>query len=240
MKKVLFIILLTISASAFAQQAESITDQYAAHLGGYAGFKKIKTVKITGKTIVGEQSFPMLLVVQTGKSIYNLVDIGDQKFITGYDQGKGWVTDFRLGPDTIRDMDEPELLEQKGMVSMGGPLIEYRENGTRLGYGGVKKVREKDVYRIDLYDSTGNMFIKFYIDTTTYMPVQMSLIKTKDGKATETQIVPSMPQWVGGVLFFMKQEAYVNGQLSQTLLFDKVEVNIPVDRNIFQKPVKHH
>ena len=68
----------------------------------------------------------------------------------------------------------------------------------------------------------------------------MSLIKTIDGKASETQIVPSMPQWVGGVLFFIKQEAYVNGQLSQTLLFDKVEVNITIDRNIFQKPVKQY
>lgn len=240
MRKVFFLVLLTISANLYGQQAESIADQYAAHLGGYAGFKKIKTAKMTCRTIMDGQEFPSLIIVETGKAIYSEISIMDKKFISGYDHGKAWTSDFRLGPDTIRDMNMQETLEQKTLTSMGGPLIEYRENGTKLGYGGIRKVREKETYRIDLYDSTGNITEKFYIDTATYMPIQVSHFKYEDGKTIELQLVVSDPKRFNGVVFFMKQDMYKEGALVQTLTFDKVELNLPVDRKVFQKPATTH
>jgi len=62
--------------------------------------------------------------------------------------------------------------------------------------------------------------------------------KTEQGQTYEQEVRYSDFTEVDGILFPVKTEILINGQIATTFIMDKCEFDIPIDDSIFIKPVQ--
>lgn len=97
---------------------------------------------------------------------------------------------------------------------------------------GEENVNEKPAYKVKADMGGGNSNFMF-IDKTTFLLVKSSTTVNQGGTAVTVDSYPSDYKEMNGMMLPMKTTSSAQG-MDFVLVFDKVEVNIPMEDSIFK------
>jgi hypothetical protein len=133
-----------------------------------------------------------------------------------------------MGEDTLRDL----LLD----ADFDGPLVDYKEKGSSVEFLGHDVVDGDDALRLKVTLKNGDN-IYDYLDPDTYIEIRREIQQFIRGSVRER--VESLGSYkpVAGVMFpFAIATGPRNNPDAQTIILQKIEVNVPIDPTDFALP----
>jgi hypothetical protein len=236
MKKIFTILLGFITSSAMAQSAEEVIQKYSANMGGLDAFNKLTSAKMTGAYSTQGQDFPLTSLILNGKGMRMDIDILNQAVTNCYFNGSGWKINPFAGVPSATEVSGAELNDFKTQCYLSNSLMDYKARGHQVEMSGKETVEGIETYKLKLTSKEDGRVTHFYISTADYTLIKSSTEKEIQGQAMEVETFYSNLKEFGGVKFFMTRDSKIEGQVFQTVKFDKVELNVPVEEKIFAMP----
>ena len=206
--------------------------------GGLDKIKAIKTMRVTGKMVLGggQIEAPVVSVMKRPHSNRTEISIQGQKIIEAYDGSTKWSVNPMMGskdPQKANDEDTQAAADDSDVLE--SPLINYKDKGNVPELMGKEDVEGSMAYKIKVTLKSGNAQTIF-LDEKSFLTVKtVSKIK-RMGQEFEAETLPGNYKSVEGVMFPFSSEMKVNKQIGMQMQFDKVEVNIPVEDSMFAMP----
>lgn len=236
MKKLILICSLFISAVAQSQTVEEIIQKFDAHLGGLEKFKNIKTFKMTGNITVQGMELPITMQVITGRAVRTDVEVMGSSVTSSYKDGKGWkINPFAGAPDPT-DMNDKELEDAKLQTEAANSLISYKDRGATVELVGKETVAGQEAYKIKYSPKSGNAPTFYFINAANSTLIKSVKRAEVMGTEMEIETLFSNLKEVDGLKFYLGLVQSADGQEMQDIKFDKVELNVPIDEKVFDKP----
>ncbi|MEO6612831.1 MAG: hypothetical protein ABIT05_12150 [Chitinophagaceae bacterium] len=235
MKKLLVVLLSFAFISANAQTADEVIQKYSAAMGGLEAFNKISSAKMTGTVTAQGNDFPVTLQIIAGKAMRTDVDIMGQAIVNVYNNGTGWKINPFAGVTVATDVTGTELTDFKAQSSLSNHLMDYKNRGHKVEYAGQEKMENLNVYKIELTNKDDGKLITYYINAADYMLVKSVMKRDIQGTEVEVETFYSDIKDINGVKFAMVRTQTANGNQLQSIKLDKIELNVPIDANIFNK-----
>ncbi|MDH4058722.1 MAG: hypothetical protein OEU76_08150, partial [Cyclobacteriaceae bacterium] len=88
---VLSIVLILFSTASYAQNVDAILAKYFENTGGLENWKKLKSMKMVGKSSFGPQEFPFEMEMKYPAMFRINVDIQGQKLVQASDGTTAWM-----------------------------------------------------------------------------------------------------------------------------------------------------
>ena len=228
---------------ASAQTADEVVEKCLTALGGRAAHGKLKSRSAAGtitlSTPAGEISGSIETLNQAPNKSRTLIKadlsalgagqlVVDQRF----DGSSGYVMDTLQGN---RDITGNQLDNLRN-GSFPNPLLNYKQLGTTAQLSGKEKIGERDAYLLVFEPPTGSV-VRQYIDAETYLPVKL-VVKVdvpQLGRELEqtTEFLDYRDVDSVKLPFQLKATSAVQ---NFTIVFTKVEHNVPIDEKLFSKP----
>jgi hypothetical protein len=236
MKKIIFAVLSFAVVSAHAQTADEVIQRYTANMGGLDAFNKITSAKMTGTISVQGNDLPLTIQIINGKGMRSDVEAMGQTVTNCYFNGKGWKVNPFAGAPSPTEVTGTELTDFKFQSSLATQLMDYKTNGHQVELQGKEKVEGTDSYKIKLTNKDDSRVTTYFISANDYSMIKSVTTRQIQGQDTEVESFYSDPKEIGGIKFFMTKDSKIEGQIFQTVKFDKIELNVPVDEKIFPMP----
>ena len=241
MRKVLLalITLACASAGVSAQTADEIIAKYVKTIGGMEKIQAVKTMRRTGKVIVGG-GFEIPLVEENKRPNFVRQDITIQGLVgtNAYDGKAGWKIEPWQGKKDPEAMGEAELKGILEEADFDGPLVNYKEKGNKVEYVGMDEVEGTDTYKLKVTLKDGETRY-FYMDTDYYVPIKIETKRIIRGNEVEIETVLGDYKEVSGWYMPWSVEVGAKGsQFKQKIAIEKVEANVSLDDSRFLMPKK--
>lgn len=236
MKKLLFAVLSFALVSANAQTADEVIQKYAANMGGLEAFNKISSAKMTG--IYSTQGNDIALTTQiiNGKGMRTDLELMGQAVINCYFNGKGWKINPFQGVTTPTEVTGTELNDFKTQSNLANQLMDYKARGHQVELQGEDAVEGIKTYKIKLTNKDDSKVTTYFISTSDYTLIKSATMRQFQGQDMEVESFYSDLKEVNGVKFFMTRDSKIEGQVFQTVKYEKVELNVTIDEKIFEMP----
>lgn len=235
-----FAVAMTIAGPATAASAQTADDLIAKNIeakGGLAQIKAITSLRTTGKLEV--QGFqieadsdqkPDFLVRQSAT-------IQGMTQIQAYDGSVGWqINPFqgRRDPERMGEDDTRDMVESSDFY---GPLVDYKEKGSKVEYIGHDTVDGDDALLLKVTLKNGDV-INYYLDPDTYLEIRTDRLMFVRGSVHETFTNLGSYKKVNGVYFPFAVESGSprNPGSTQKYTISKIEANIPIPDSEFKMP----
>lgn len=234
MKRFLWFLGLLLTAAAQAQTADEIIQKYTASMGGLDAFNKVTSAKITGNII--NQGMPMPLTIQliNNNAVRTDVDAMGQEIVTVYNKGTGWKINPYAGAETATELSGQELIDARLQASLANNLMDYKKRGHSVELAGQEDVEGIKCYKIKVVSADDKKETIYFINTADYLLIKTTATRDIQGQEMEVETFYSDLKDFGGIKFYMTRSMKIQGQVFQEVKLDKVELNVPVDENIFK------
>jgi len=236
MKKLLVALFSMTLFSAQAQTADDIIQKYTTNMGGLEAFNKISTLKMTGTVSTQGMDLPITVQIVNGKGMRSDVEVMGQTISNGYGNGTGWKINPMQGATTAAKVTGSELNDLKTQSMLASQLMDYKARGHAVELLGEETVDGVKASRIKLTNKDDGKITTYYISTKDNVLIKSVGTKEVQGQQTEITSVYSDLKEFGGVKFFMTRSMQMNGEEFQAIVFNKIELNVPVDEKIFEMP----
>lgn len=236
MKKLLFLLAGLAFLSAGAQTVDDVIQKSSANYGGLDAFNKIKTVKMTGTLTTQGMDLPITIQVINGRAVRTDVEAMGSQVIRAYKDGKGWIQNPFAGATTPTEATGADLVDLKQQAMLASPLMDYKARGHQVELQGQEDVKGEKAFKIKLTSKDDGKAVFFYLRVSDY-----SLIKTESEREIQGQTV-TIETWFSdvkdfnGTKFFMTRVQKINGEEFQSIKFESLTLNVPVDEKIFDMP----
>ena len=241
MRKVLLAITVLAFSAVFAsaQTADEIIAKYVKTIGGMEKIQSIKTLRRSGKVIVGG-GFEIPIVEENKRPNSVRQDITIQGLVgsNAYDGKVGWKIQPWQGKKDAEAMGEAELKDILDEADIDGPLVNYKEKGNKVEYVGMDEVEGTDTYKLKVTMANGETRF-YYMDTDYYVPIKIETKRTIRGNEVEFETVLGDYKEVSGWYMPWSLEVGPKGsQFKQKIAIDKAEANVTIDDGRFSMPKK--
>ena len=233
MKKILFVILSCVFAAANAQPVDEVIQKYATAMGGLESFKKIATAKFTGVLTTQGNSLPLTTQIINGKAMRTDVNVNGQEVTNAYNNGKGWKINPITGGTTATEATAAELVGFKAQASLANNLMDYQSRGHLVELQGKEDVEGSNTFRIKLTSKDDGKVTAYFIDSTSYMLLKSITKRVIAGSEYDTETFYSNIKEIMGLKFCMNFIQKIEGKVLQSVVYEKIELNISVDKKIF-------
>jgi hypothetical protein len=212
-----------------AQSLEEIVKKYSAanKLDKISGFS---TIKMTAKMSMMGMEMPMEMWLKNPNKIKTVMKMNGQEIVSMFDGEKGYSINPMMGSSEPVEMTPEQVKQTLQSNIFQNPMLNYLKNG-QLSLDGEEKVNEKPAFKIKATLEGGNLAYMF-IDKESYFVVKTSATVNQGGQMITVDSYPSNYTETNGVLLPMKTTMSMPGMEIITT-FEKVEVNIPMEDNIF-------
>lgn len=231
MKKLLFVVTgLLMVAVINAQSLEEIVKKYS-EANKKDKIAEATTIKITAKMSMMGMELPMEMWMKNPNKIKTIVSFNGQDIISTFDGEKGYSVNPMTGSTDAVEMTPEQIKQTQNSNVFQNQLANFQKDG-KLKLLGEENVNEKPAFKIqaDLGDgNTSDMFI----DKASYMLVKTSSTITTEGTTVTSDTYPSDYKETNGILFPMTTTISAQG-MDMILVFEKVEVNIPMEDSVFK------
>jgi hypothetical protein len=230
--------------SAKAQTADEIINKYLENTGGKDKWKAVTSVKMTGKAKAQGMEIPVIfLQAQGGKQKISISVQGKEITQMAFDGNIAWATNFMTMKAEKMETEDSENMK-KAAGDFPDPFIDYEAKGYKVELEGKEKVEGTDCFKIKLTKKPEIVegkevenVVYYFFDTENYVPlVTRNVIKKGQFKGLNQDSVFSDYQEVNGLFFPFSMAQKVNGQTAQSVAFEKIEVNVPVEDKDFALP----
>jgi hypothetical protein len=239
MKKRLHIILLilVVFSVAGAQDLtlEDILAKYYKTMG-FENLQGIKTIVMTG-TIIQQDAMPVKIVRMRPDHFLMEFDIQDITACQGYDGQTAWWTTPWTGNPKPQPMPEDRAKDLKSRADFDGLLYNWKQKGHIVELVGRDTVEKALAYKLKVTKNDGGIEFLF-IDSEKFTLQKRLYYRKVRGQEVAMENFFRDYRTVGGAMFSYTQETWFGGQPYNSVQFDNVELNIPVDDNIFHMPAK--
>lgn len=223
-------------AAARAETAEELIARNIQARGGLAKIKSIQSMRLTGTLSLGDEKMPSVLELKRPHKMRWEFTVDGQTAVQAYDGKAGWIFMPSEGQTAPQAMSAEELEDIARQADMDGPLVDAQAKGNRIELVGPDKVDDRDAWKLKVTLPGGEVrFID--LDAKTYLQILSVTTKSVDGSDVEIESEIGDYRDVGGVLLPHSFEARAKGmRQKQTLKFDKIERDVPIDDSRFQMP----
>ena len=235
MKKQLFAVLFFASLSVHAQTADEVIQKYTTNMGGLDAYNKISSAKMTGTYSVQGNDLGLTIQVINGKGMRSDIDAMGQSVTSVYFNGKGWKVNPFAGVTTPTDVTGTELNDFKVQSSLANQLMDYKARGHQVEMEGKETIEGIETYKIKLTSKDDSKVTTYFISTKDNTLIKSVTSRDIQGQPTDVESWYSDLKEIGGVKFFMVRDAKMNGEVFQTVKYDKIELNVPIDEKVFEK-----
>ncbi len=239
MKKiaVLFSALLLVSGTYL--NAQSLDDVLKEHFKaiGQEKLLKVNSVKTTGKLLQSGLEIPFIQMSKRPDCMRVEGTFQGLSFIQTFNGKEGWNLNPFAGATEPQPFGEDELKSMKYSADMDGMLWNWKEKGYTVTLEGKEDMEGTSCFKIKLATKEGDVF-NYYLDADSYMMIRTSTKVKVQGNETESDTYYSNYLQVEGLAMPGKVDTKMNGQVVMTLVTDKVELDIELDKSLFEKPAK--
>jgi len=231
MKKLLLTLSFIVAATAiYAQSLEDIINKYtlANKLDKITGFK---TIKITAKTSMMGMDMPMELWMKNPDKIKSVTSFNGQEIVQVFDGEKGYMINPMAGSTQPVEMTSEQLKDVARNNIFQNYLVQYLKDG-KLTLEGEDNVNGKPAFKIKAVINGTNTATMF-IDKSNYLLLKTVADVNQGGMAMTVESFPSDYAETNGIFLPMKTTTLASGMEIVTT-FTKVEVDIPIDDNVFK------
>lgn len=215
-----------------AQTADEIMEKYQAAIGGKDNLAKIKTIKMTGSMSVQGMDIGITQTIAVDKAMRMDISVMGMNGFTILTKNGGWTyLPFQGGSkvDTMKPEMVKEGQSQLGLKSR--EFTEYKTAGTKAEYVGKDTMNSVVSYKIKLTDKEGNETMSYFDATTYYLLRTEKKVKTDDQEQEVAVTFANYKKMDEGIVLPMSFSAQ-----GAEFTFKTVEINKPIDENIF-KPI---
>jgi hypothetical protein len=231
------LVALTTIGTVAVSQAQTADEIIAKHINAIGGKEKLAQINSiyqeSSIEVMGNEATSTTTIVN-GKAFKNEVNFGGQKIVQCITDKGGWSINPLTGQNTAEPMPEEQVKALQEQIDIGGPLLNYATKGHKVELIGKEEVNGVNAYKVKV--TTANKVESVYfIDPATYY-VLKSVTKTNmNGQDIETSILYSNYQKTdfGYVLPYSTEMNLPQGFTIKSTT-KKVEINKPVDENIFK------
>ncbi|MEO7983282.1 MAG: hypothetical protein ABI688_04290 [Bacteroidota bacterium] len=234
MKKIFFAFLSFAFLSANAQTADELIQKYNTAMGGLEAFNKVTSAKLTGTYSTQGNDLPLTIQLINGKGMRTDVEAMGQSVTNVYFNGKAWKLNPFAGATSPTEVSGAELNDFKAQASLATQLMDYKKRGHQVELQGKETVEGIETWKIKLTNKDDGKVTTYFISTKDNTPVKSVTNRELQGQSVDVEAFYSDMKEVGGIKFFMVKNSKIEGQVFQTIKYDKIELNVPVDEKIFE------
>ena len=244
LKLVLVALVLSFTTQINAQTVDEIIETYIENTGGRDAWSKVEGIRMTAKASQGGMEIPI--------EIYQLKDGRQMTIITFqgltlkqgvFDGETLWGTNFQTQKAEKSDQESTDNFK-KQVEDFPNPFFNYKEKGYTLELLGKETIDGAETFKVKLtmkpliVDGQEEENVSFYyFDTENFVPIVVhSEIKSGPGKGKISEIKMSDYQEVEGLYFPFALAQGIKDGFSQSIMFDKIELNPEVDDEAFKYP----
>lgn len=235
MRKIVLALLSFAFLSAGAQTADEVIQKYAANLGGLDAFNKIKTAKMSGTVTAQGNELTITIQVINGRAVRSDVEVMGNQIVNAYKDGKGWKINPFAGATTATDATDAELAELKTQSLLAPALMDYRSRGHKVELLGQEDVEGIKTFKIKLTAKEDSKETLYYISSSDYTLIKSVSDREMMGQTMSVESWFSDLKEINGIKFYMSRRQTVDGQELQSIKYEKVEFDVPVDEKVFDK-----
>ncbi len=240
-RKLLAVAVAALVLPAVASSAPSVDEIIAKHFEAQGGVEKLKAVntwRFTGTMTLGQgMEAPFVMERKRPDKSRMEFTFSGMTGIRAFDGKKGWQVMPFMGskdPEPFTDEDNAEAAED---ADFDGPLMDYKAKGNTVELVGTEPIEGADAYELKITRKNGKVEYT-WLDTETYLTVKQEAKRKVRGTEIEGESYLSDYKEVDGLLVpFTMSQGMKGSDRRQTMTFDKVEVNVPIEDASFVMPV---
>ncbi len=230
--------LLGLAARAGAFTADELAAKNIEARGGAAALAAVKDVRRSGQLIINGGQFTLGVVEtrQRPDSIREEATLQGLTQVEAYDGKDGWKIDpfqGRKDPERTSPDDLKGLIEN---AQIGGPLEDYKARGATLEYAGTEDIDGTAAHKLKLTQKNGDVQY-VYLDPDYFLEIRIESQRSVRG--VKQTVITDLGEYekVAGVFWATAITSGRKGDSSPAkIIYDKVEVNIPLDAGYFSFP----
>lgn len=216
-----------------AQSVDEIVSKHLAALGGKSLIAGIKSVVIESSVNVQGMDAPSKTYIVNGKGFKNEIDFNGVQIVQCVTDSGGWTINPMAGAATATALPEAQAKAQRSQFQIGGPLMDYATNGSKVELIG----KDTASYKLRLTTKEG-FEVTYFISMKTYL-INKAINKMSAG-GQDVETVVSFSDYkktdVGYVIPFTQTLELQQGALTLVITTTKVDVNKDIDPAIFKMP----
>ena len=229
-KLLLFLTGLFITVVINAQSLDQIVKNHSAAVK-QDKLAKISSIRITGKMSAMGMEMPMVMIMKNPDKIKVTYSISGQEMISVFDGEKGFMVNPMMGSTNPIELTGEQLKQVQNNNIYQNQIVNFFKN-KQLTLEGQESINNKPAYKIKVNNENSPIYL--YLDKESYLLVRMSTTINQGGKSVNTDTYMSDYEDINDVVLPRKTIAMMNGIEAVVISFDKIEVNIPIDDNIFK------
>ena len=233
MKK-FFLSILTIATVGFtyAQTADEIVNKHIEAIGGTDAWKKVNSMVTTGTLKMQGAEIPISLTVLNGKGSRQDITVMGMNGYQIVTPTQGWKFMPFQGQKEVEPITADDLKEAQDELDVQGSLVDYKTKGHTVELLGTDDVDGVDAFKLKETLKSGKTQTIFIDPKTYYIIRVISKQKANGNEVDVTTNVSNYQKLPEGIMVPLSI-----GLPSGEMVISKVEINKPIDENIF-KPSK--
>ncbi len=207
--------------------------------GGAEKMKAIKTVKMTGKIVIGggQMEAPMTMTMKRPGSTRMEMTMQGKSLIRAFDGASAWMINPFQGGGEPQPISEDETSLMRDTADMDGPFVDPKDKGVTIEVVGKEDVEGSPAYKVKVTRKSGRVEYH-WLDAQSWMPIKTQAKIKQMGQEMEIESYPGNFKPVAGVMMPFSIDQKVGGRSMAQMTMENVEVNQPVDDKVFKMPVK--
>jgi len=206
--------------------------------GGAEKLKKVKTWRMTGKMTMGAGQEVVLTMERKrpGKSRTEFA-VNGMTGVRVADGQNSWQFMPFMGqpaPERLTGEDLAEAIEQ---ADFDGPLMDWKAKGNTLELVGTEPVEGAPAHKLKLTRKGGKTEV-YYLDAESFLCVKREAKRVVRGTEIDGEAWLSDYKEVAGIMMpFTMTQGMKGSERRQSMTFEKIEVDVPLDDARFVMPV---
>ncbi|MBS1510518.1 MAG: hypothetical protein JST86_06750 [Bacteroidetes bacterium] len=225
----LFILTLVLVQSAQAQTADEIIEKHIAAMGGKEKMATLNSVKMEGNMSVQgtDVAITITKLHNTGaRTDISVMGTENYQLVTPTKAVSFMPIQGQTEPTP---MPEDQAKAGQNQLDLHSIFVDYQNKGTQVELQGKESVEGNECYKLKVTFKNGSV-TTYYIDATTYRVDKTSMMLSYNGESVESATNYSNYKQLAEGFWFPFTTTNTRGQID----FDKIQVNITVDENIFK------
>jgi len=156
--------------------------------------------------------------------------------VTAWDGKTGWKIEPWQGKKDAEPLGEEEM---KGILEdavFDGQLIRYKEKGNTVEFAGSEPVEGTDAWKLKVTLKNGDVQY-YYMDQDYFVPIKIEFKRMIRGAEQESEASLGDYKSVAGWFLPHAIEQGRKGSPNRsTVVYEKIEANLPMDDGLFRMP----
>lgn len=204
---------------AYSQTAKEIIDQNIENTGGLINWKKLYSVMLQGKVILGlKEEYPVKIFQQRPNLTKTVITVaGKPTAVEGYDGKKGYGMNYATNKLQVYPDYVPENFDND--------FIDWESKGFTAQYLGKEKVGNTYCHKVELTKNVNKTY--YYFDTKNYALL-------KEEKKDETLLYSEYKKVGSLQMPFRIESSSPQKSGDYTMIINKIEINKEFPSNTFK------